>query len=227
MQKSLQSDFIDQVYEHFAELCKAFSNMRRLQILDLLAQGEHSVDEIARKSKVSVASASQHLQNLKTVHLVKVRREGVKAYYRLADENVCHVTRAIYELGEKLVPEIANTLNQSTPKRTENTLISSPQLIDELNDGNVMLIDVRPKEEYRFGHISGAISIPLPELYNNLEQIQKNIPIVAYCRGPYSLLSDEAVSILTSQGMHAKRLENGFTEWKLKGYPVETIPEFV
>jgi rhodanese-related sulfurtransferase/DNA-binding transcriptional ArsR family regulator len=226
MQSSLQSDFIDQVYEQFAELCKAFSNTRRLQILDLLAQGEHSVEEVARKSRVSVASASQHLQNLKTVHLVKVRREGVKAYYSLADENVCHVTQAIYGLGEKLVPEIASILIKYTSKRTENSLISSHQLIDELKDETVLLIDVRPSEEYRFGHISGAISIPLSELYSNLEQIQKNIPIVAYCRGPYSLLSDEAVSILANQGMHAKRLENGFTEWKLNGYPIETMPEF-
>jgi rhodanese-related sulfurtransferase/predicted transcriptional regulator len=216
--------FKDEMYEQFARIVKALANPRRLEIIDLLAQGEYTVEEIARETALSIANASQHLQTLRTAHLVEVRREGLYAYYRLADESVFRVWQAIRALGETHLAEIDRIVRSFLEDRESLAPVSAQELLKLSQDDNVVILDVRPDNEYRAGHIHGARSVPLDKLEPYLKQIPKDKEVVAYCRGPYCVFSDEAVALLRERGYRARRLAQGLPDWRAAGLPVEITP---
>jgi rhodanese-related sulfurtransferase len=215
-------EFKDRLFEQFARIGKALASPKRLEILDLLAQGERAVEEIARETAMPVASASQHLQVLKGARMVESRREGPYAYYRLADEAVFRTWQAVRALGETRLAEIDRVVETFLENRDALEAVGAAALMERLSDGNVVVLDVRPEEEYRAGHIPGALSVPVDALEAALQALPKDKEIVAYCRGPYCVFSDEAVTLLRSRGYQARRLAEGLPDWRAKGLPVET-----
>lgn len=213
--------FKDQLFEQFARVGRALANPHRLEIIDLLAQGERSVEDLAREAAMSVANTSRHLQELKAARLVEVRREGHYGYYRLADEGVYGVWRAMRELGEARLAEIDRLVGTYLTDRESLEAVCVKELLRRTREGNVVVLDVRPEEEYRAGHIPGARSVPMERLEAYLEEIPKDREVVAYCRGPYCVFSDEAVKLLEARGYRASRLTEGFPEWRAAGLPVE------
>jgi len=224
MDEYTERDFRDQIYEQLANVCKAFANEHRLELLELLSQGEHSVEELAQEVGVSVASASQHLQNLRAARLVKVRRSGVRAHYSLADPRVFQAFAVIRELGEAQLAEIDRLMDFYLPHRGPEKIVKFEELERSLNADRVLLLDVRPEREYCYGHIAGAMSLPLSRLDSELDRLPRERDIVVYCRGPYSVLSDRAMKILQETGFTVRRLELGFPEWKIQGLPVGETP---
>lgn len=210
-----------QILEHYAEICKAFGHAHRLDLLTLLAQGERSVDELARETCLPVASVSQHLQVLRQAGLVEVRRSGVRAIYRLENEDIYKVLRAVRNFGEMHLPESEALMQQFQVERPPGTEISFDELLSSLDHDQILLLDVRPSIEYTYGHIRGALSIPLGELEQRMAEIPSGLPIVVYCRGPYSMLADRAVAWFQQHGYPARRLEQGFPDWQVSGLPVE------
>jgi rhodanese-related sulfurtransferase len=215
-------EFKDRLFEQFARIGKALASPKRLEILDLLAQGERAVEEIARETAMPVASASQHLQVLKGARMVESRREGPYAYYQLADEAVFRTWQAVRALGETRLAEIDRVVETFLENRDALEAVGAAALMERLSDGNVVVLDVRPEEEYRAGHIPGALSVPVDALEAALQALPKDKEIVAYCRGPYCVFSDEAVTLLRSRGYQARRLAEGLPDWRAKGLPVET-----
>ena len=215
-------EFKDQLFEQFARIGKCLSNGRRLEILELLAQGPHTVEEVARKVELSVANASQHLQVLRKSNLVTVKRDGLYAHYRLASSDVLQLWISMRRLGEKHLADIRQLVDNYFSSREELEPISCGDLLSKLKEKSVFMLDVRPREEYEAGHIAGARSIPLTELKARLREIPRKREVVAYCRGPYCVFADEAVSILAARGYRALRFEEGFPEWKSRGLAVET-----
>ena len=197
------------------------ANPHRLELIDLLAQGERSVEELAREAAMSVASASQHLQVLKGARMVETRREGLYVYYRLADEGVFRAWRAVRDLGETRLAEVDQVVEAYLKDRGAMEAVDATGLMERLADGSVVVLDVRPEKEYLAGHVPGALSVPVDSLEAVLQVLPKDKEIVAYCRGPYCVFSDEAVSLLTARGYQASRLTEGFPEWRAAGYPVE------
>jgi rhodanese-related sulfurtransferase len=215
-------EFKDRLFEQFARIGKALASPKRLEILDLLAQGERAVEEIARETAMPVASASQHLQVLKGARMVESRREGPYAYYQLADEAVFRTWQAVRALGETRLAEIDRVVETFLENRDALEAVGAAALMERLSDGNVVVLDVRPEEEYRAGHIPGALSVPVDALEAALQALPKDKEIVAYCRGPYCVFSDEAVTLLRSRGYQARILAEGLPDWRAKGLPVET-----
>jgi rhodanese-related sulfurtransferase len=215
-------EFKDRLFEQFARIGKALASPKRLEILDLLAQSERAVEEIARETAMPVASASQHLQVLKGARMVESRREGPYAYYQLADEAVFRTWQAVRALGETRLAEIDRVVETFLEDRDALEAVGAAALMERLSDGNVVVLDVRPEEEYRAGHIPGALSVPVDALEAALQALPKDKEIVAYCRGPYCVFSDEAVTLLRSRGYQARRLAEGLPDWRAKGLPVET-----
>jgi rhodanese-related sulfurtransferase len=213
--------FKDQLYEQFARIVKALANPHRLELVDLLAQGECTVEELAREAALSVANASQHLQTLKAAHLVQVRREGLYAYYSLADESVFHLWQAIRSLGEAQLAEIDRIVKTFLEDRDSLQPVSAEEFLSISQNGNIVLLDVRPSQEYAAGHIPGAISVPVDDLESYLKQLPRNKEVIAYCRGPYCIFSDEAVQLLRAHGFRARRLKEGLPDWRVAGLPVE------
>lgn len=213
--------FKDQLFEQFARVGRALANPHRLEIIELLAQGERSVEDLAREAAMSVANTSRHLQELKAARLVEVRREGHYGYYRLADEGVYGVWRAMRELGEARLAEIDRLVGTYLTDRESLEAVCVKELLRRTREGDVVVLDVRPEEEYRAGHIPGARSVPMERLEAYLEEIPKDREVVAYCRGPYCVFSDEAVKLLEARGYRASRLTEGFPEWRAAGLPVE------
>jgi rhodanese-related sulfurtransferase len=222
MNSSTHREFKDRLFEQFARIGKALASPKRLEILDLLAQGERAVEEIARETAMPVASASQHLQVLKGARMVESRREGPYAYYQLADEAVFRTWQAVRALGETRLAEIDRVVETFLENRDALEAVGAAALMERLSDGNVVVLDVRPEEEYRAGHIPGALSVPVDALEAALQALPKDKEIVAYCRGPYCVFSDEAVTLLRSRGYQARRLAEGLPDWRAKGLPVET-----
>jgi rhodanese-related sulfurtransferase len=222
MNSSTHREFKDRLFEQFARIGKALASPKRLEILDLLAQGERTVEEIAREAAMPVANASQHLQVLKGARMVESRREGLYAYYRLADESVFRTWQAVRALGEARLAEIHRVVETFLEDRDALEAVGAAALMERLSDGNVVVLDVRPEEEYRAGHIPGALSVPVDALEAALQALPKDKEIVAYCRGPYCVFSDEAVTLLRSRGYQAKKLAEGLPDWRAKGLPVET-----
>jgi rhodanese-related sulfurtransferase len=216
-------EFKDRLFEQFARIGKALASPKRLEILDLLAQGERTVEEIARETAMPVANASQHLQALKGVRMVESRREGLYAYYRLSDEDVFRTWQAVRALGEKRLADIDRVVETYLEDRGALEVVNATALLERLSDGSAVVLDVRPKEEYRAGHIPGALSVPVDALEAALQTLPKDKEIVAYCRGPYCVFSDEAVAFLGSRGYRARRLAEGLPDWRAAGRPVETV----
>jgi rhodanese-related sulfurtransferase len=217
-------EFKDALYEQFARIGHALSTPKRLEILDLLGQGERSVEVLAREAALSVANASQHLRVLRSARLVDSRRDGPYVYYRLADSAVWRLWAALRDLGQLRLTEIAELLRSlSVDEGLE--LVDRPTLWRLAQDGQVSVLDVRPTAEYDAGHIPGAISVPLEELERRLSDVPHDQPVVAYCRGPYCVLAVQAVELLRRHGFAANRLRDGFPEWREEGLPVEAVAE--
>ena len=213
--------FKDKLFEQFARVGKALANPHRLEILDLLAQGERTVEDLAREAGMSVANTSRHLQELRAARLVEVRREGLYGYYRLADERVFAAWRAIRDLGEARLAEIDRLVGSYLTYRDSLEAVCAEELLAKMREEGVEVLDVRPEDEYRAGHIPGARSVPVERMEAYLEEIPRDREVVAYCRGPYCVFSDEAVALLMSRGYRARRLREGLPDWRAAGLPVE------
>ncbi len=222
MDAAVKRAFKNALFEQFALVGKALSSGRRLELLELLAQGERSVEELADQAGLTPANASQHLQILRSARLVAVRKDGLYVRYRLADDRALKLWLALRDFGEAEIAEIQHVLRNYLQDRQGLEAITVDELRSRMDHGNVVLLDVRPDVEYQAGHIRGAASIPLQDLEPRLKHLPKRKTVVAYCRGPYCVLADEAVRLLTDRGYRAQRLEIGFPEWKALGLPVET-----
>ncbi len=220
MDRPGKREFKDNLFEQFARIGKALASGKRLELLELLAQKERTVEELARLTDMSVANTSQHLQVLRNVRLVEPRKDGLYARYRLANERVFGLWQALRDLGEDRIAEIRIAHCFLEDRRTLKA-VTTDELRQRLKDGSAIVLDVRPLEEYGAGHIPGARSIPLAELKIRLRELPKTREIVAYCRGPYCVLADEAVALLRSRGLKAFRFDQGFPDWKARGFPVE------
>jgi rhodanese-related sulfurtransferase/DNA-binding transcriptional ArsR family regulator len=213
--------FKDELFEQFARIGKALSSGRRLELLELLAQAERPVEDLAADTGQSVANTSQHLQVLRQAQLVDSRREGNYIRYRLADAKVLRLWLAMRDLGESRLAEIGRLVETYLNDRGELEPLTCTELQRRIREGGVVLLDVRPEAEYTAGHIAGARSIPLPEIRARMKEIPKKHLVVAYCRGPYCVFADQAVAVLRNSGFRAFRLETGFPDWAAKGLPVE------
>jgi rhodanese-related sulfurtransferase len=211
--------FKDELYTEFARIGQALASPKRLEILDLLAQREWPVEKLAREMDLTVANASQHLHVLLRARLVEVRREGTRAYYRLAAGDVYRLWQAVRDLGEARLAEVPAVIRRYLGDREDIQVLNVAELLQRVEGGDVILLDVRPEEEYRAGHIPGARPLPLAELKRALKTLPKNRDLVVYCRGPYCVLSDEAVALLRRQGFRARRLRLGFPDWQALQLP--------
>jgi rhodanese-related sulfurtransferase len=215
-------DFKTQIHEQFARVARAISNPHRLEILDLLAQAERSVDELAAGADLSIANTSQHLQVLRDGRLVESRRVGQRIIYRLAGENVFKLLQLVREVAALQLPEVDRIVDTYYRDRREFEPVTQAELLDRLRDPGLILLDVRPEAEYQHGHIAGARAIPVDQLPSRLNELPKEQEIVAYCRGRYCVFADEAVDILTANGYRARRFSEGFPDWKHAGLPVQS-----
>lgn len=213
--------FKNKIYQELAQIMKALSNPHRLEILELLAQGQFSVEEIANQTYLSGANASQHLQVLKRVQLVSTEREGNYVFYSLADQNVYRAWKGLRDLGVDRMAEIERLIHTFRDSHKSLEILTSSELIQKINDGEVTVIDVRPEREFKEGHIAGALNIPVEELSEKLDELPADREIVAYCRSPFCVFADDAVELLSKKGFDAKRLDEGFPEWSLAELPVE------
>lgn len=213
-------EFKDQLYAQFARLGKALASPQRLELLDLLAQGERSVEDLAREAALSVANASQHLRVLRQARLVDTRKHGLYVYYRLADPTVFELWRALRRVGERQLAEIDRLVDVYMQHPEHLEPITRQALQRRLADGATIVVDVRPALEYRQGHIAGARSIPVAELEQRLQELDPSREIVAYCRGPYCLFAGEAVALLQARGFSAIRFKEGYPDWAAAGLPV-------
>ena len=211
-----------ELFDLFAEVASALSTGRRAEIIDLLAQGERSVEEIANEISQSTANTSHHLRTLAMAGLVRSRREGTRIIYFLSGPEVEELWSAIQRATEKARPGLFNLAEAYLGQQEEMNLLSRTDLMEKLSAGQVVVIDVRPERESSSGHIKGARSIPIDELESQMATLPEDIPVVAYCRGRYCVFAPEAVRILNSNGYLAYRLEDGFPEWRRAGLPVES-----
>src|SRR4051812_5633967 len=209
------------LFDAFASVAQALGSGRRLEIVDLLAQGERSVEEVATEISQSVANASQHLRVLARAGLVRSRREGTRVFYRLASERVGDLWAAVREVAARQVAEVNHLADEYLGERDGVEPVSATELHKRLARGDVVLLDVRPEQEYKAGHIPGAKSVPMDALAALAPELPRRRQIVAYCRGPYCVYADDAVRLLRARGLKARRLEVGFPEWRRAGLPVE------
>jgi rhodanese-related sulfurtransferase len=209
------------LFDAFASVAAALGSGRRAEIVDVLAQGERSVEDVASEIGQSVASTSHHLRLLARSGLARSRREGNRVYYRLASERVAELWGAVRDVATRHVAEVTVLAGEYLGEREGVELLSAPELDERLEQGKVVLLDVRPEAEYRSGHIAGAVSVPLERLASVAPTLPKRREVVAYCRGPYCVYADEAVRLLRARGLRARRLDVGFPEWRRAGLPVE------
>lgn len=217
--------FKDAIYEQFARIGKAVSSPRRLELLDLLCQGPRTVEVLARESGLTVANASQHLKVLRAARLVEADKEGLYVMYRLADQNVCEFFRTMRVLAESQLAEVEQIKRRFLQGRDGMEPVDREALLKLVREEAVTVIDVRPVEEYNAGHIPGSISIPLKELQLRLSDLPRDQEIVAYCRGPYCVLSIQAVEMLRAKGFQAVRLEEGIQDLQAMGFPIAVTEE--
>jgi rhodanese-related sulfurtransferase/DNA-binding HxlR family transcriptional regulator len=210
------------LFDAFASVAQALGNGRRTEIVDVLAQGERSVEELGAEIGQSVANTSHHLQVLARAGLVRSRREGTRIYYRLAGRRVGDLWAAVREVAERHVAEVHVLASDYLGERDGIEQLSPTELEGRLKRGEVVVLDVRPESEYRAGHIPGAISAPLSELDSVAKSLPPRQEVVAYCRGPYCVYADDAVRLLRERGVKARRLDVGFPEWRRAGHAVET-----
>jgi rhodanese-related sulfurtransferase/biotin operon repressor len=208
------------IFESLARVGTALSSATRLEFLELLAQGERSVDELATLTGVSVANTSQHLQKLRQAGLIVGRKEGLYVYYRLAGDAVVGLLAALGGVGEAYVAEVERIVRLYLTEKDSLEPVPARELLERAKKGLVTVLDVRPPEEFAAGHLPGAVNIPVHELEKRLGELPKRKEVVAYCRGPYCLMSYDAVHLLRKKGLKARRLQNGLPEWRLAGLPV-------
>jgi len=211
----------ERVYRLFTRIASAMANPHRLELLDLLVQAPRTVEELARESGMSIANTSQHLQRLKQARLVMAKREGLYMRYRLADPAVARLWLELRAVGEQQLDEVEQALDAYRTRRHEFEKVSIDELRDRLQAGKAVLLDVRPDEEYLAGHLPQALSIPLDELEQRLNELPRHRTIVAYCRGPLCVLADDALALLSKQGRKVARLEEGVSEWEQAGWALE------
>jgi len=212
--------FKDAIYDQFARIGKAVSSPKRLELLDILCQGPRTVEVLAKETSLTVANASQHLQVLRTARLVDTEKEGLFVTYRLADQAVCEFFHAMRVLAENRLAEVEQIKRRFLEGREGMEPVDREALMGLVREGAVTVLDVRPPEEYNAGHISGAISLPLKELEQHLSDLPRDQEIVAYCRGPYCVLSIQAVEILRAKGFKAVRIDEGVQDFRAMGFPI-------
>ncbi len=206
--------------EHFARVAKAMASANRLELIEALAQGERSVDALAQASGMSMANTSHHLQILRDSGLAVSRKDGLQVFYRLTDDAIPAVLAGIRGIAERHLAEVERIVRENFESRDNLTPVRREELLGLVRSGEAMVIDVRPPAEYDAGHIEGAVNIPLESLAGRLNKLPHDQEIVAYCRGPYCMLAFEAVEALRKHGYHARRLEDGYPEWKADRKPV-------
>jgi rhodanese-related sulfurtransferase/DNA-binding transcriptional ArsR family regulator len=211
-----------ELYQSIAKVAQALASGNRLQLLEFMAQGERSVDALAAMAGVTVANASQHLQALRRAGLVASRKDGQRVYYRVAGDDVVRLFDDLRRVAESRLAEVRQLVNEFLGDRHALEAVPADELLARAKKGLVTVLDVRPPEEYAAGHVRGAINVPMDKLEDYLAKLPKRLEIVAYCRGPYCLMSFEAVALLRKRGWKARRLEDGFPEWKAAGLPVES-----
>lgn len=214
------SDFKHSLFTQFARVGKALSSASRLELLEFIAQGERTVDILATLSGLSVANTSQHLQQLRQTGLLTARKEGQRVYYRLAGDDVLVLLNSLRQVAEQHLADVERLVNSFLTVKDSLEPIPANELLQRVRDGLVTVLDVRPREEYDAGHLSGAVNMPLAELEQHLDQLPTDKEIVAYCRGPHCVLAFDAVARLRELGFKARRLETGYPEWKVAGMPV-------
>jgi rhodanese-related sulfurtransferase len=213
--------FKDAVYEQFARVGKAVSSPKRLELLDLLCQTERNVEALAQEASLSVANTSRHLQILRAARLVEAEKRGLHVTYRIADLAVGEFFLAMRKLAESRLAEIEQITRSFFTGEESFEPVSQETLLYRVQEGAVTVLDVRPSDEYRSGHLPGAVSIPLPELRHRLAELPRDREVVAYCRGPYCVLSAEAVELLRSEGFRAIRFEEGVLDWQAHVLPLD------
>jgi rhodanese-related sulfurtransferase len=212
------------IFASLAEVARALAHAHRLELLEHIAQGMRSVEELSARTKLSFANTSRHLQILRRARLVDTERRGKHVLYRLAgDAEVIELMRALGRVGERNVAEVSRVMNDYFHARDALEAVSRKELISRLRDGLVTVLDVRPEDEFALGHLSGALNIPLGNLEDRLGELRPDREVIAYCRGPYCVLSFEAVAALRARGYLVRRLEDGYPEWKAAGLPIEAV----
>jgi rhodanese-related sulfurtransferase len=222
MESSHKRQFKNELYDQFARLAKALGSGRRLELIELLAQGERTVEALAEETEQSIANTSQHLQVLRHARLVETTRAGNHIRYRLAGDHVLRLWLAFRDLGDARLTEIGALVQTFLSDRERLQAVSIKELRRRIDERSVVVLDVRPAVEYEAGHIHGARSIPITELRTRLKDLPKSREIVAYCRGPYCVFADEAVAVLRNNGYKAFRLEGGFPDWAIQGLPTSS-----
>jgi len=214
-------NFKQDVHAQLARVGKALSSGNRLELLESIAQGPRSVDELASMTRLSVANASKHLQELRRAGLVRARKEGLRVFYELAGSDVVALIAALGHVAETQLAEMEQLVRTYITARDDLEPVPAAELFKRSKLGLVTVLDVRPAKEFAAGHLPGAINVPVEDLGKRLRKLPKGREVIAYCRGPYCLLSVDAVALLRTKGFKARRLEDGFPEWKASGLPVE------
>jgi rhodanese-related sulfurtransferase/DNA-binding transcriptional ArsR family regulator len=217
---TMHREFKDRLYAQFARLGKAVSSPHRIEMLELLAQSERTVDSLAAEIGLSLANASQHLQALRQAALVDTRKEGLHVYYRLADPAVFDLCSAIRSVAERRLADLERLVEQHFGDRSQPQPVDMCHLLQRARSNDVFILDARPANEYQAGHIAGAISVPIDELQSRLQSLPSDKEYVAYCRGPYCVYADRAVELLLKSRRRAQRLVEGFPEWRAAGFPI-------
>jgi rhodanese-related sulfurtransferase/DNA-binding MarR family transcriptional regulator len=212
--------FKDEIYEQFSRIGKAISSPKRLELMDILCQGERTVETLAKETDLTVANASRHLQVLRAARLVETEKVGLYVTYRLADQKVCEFFLSMRALAENRLAEVEQIKRQFFEGKEEMEPVDRDALLQRVREGAVTVLDVRPVEEFEAGHIRGAISIPLQELKRRLSKLPQDQDIVAYCRGPYCVFAVQAVEMLRAEGFRAIRLEEGIQDFRVMGFPI-------
>ena len=208
------------LFAQFATVAKSLAHAHRLELLEQLAQGERSVETLAHKAGLSLANASQHLQQMRRAGLLAARRDGKFVFYSLADDAVLDLVSALRRIAERNVAEVQRVIRSYFDRRDDLEAVSREELLERSRAGMVTVLDVRPEDEFALGHLPGALNVPLRELEARLGEIDPTQEVVAYCRGPYCVLSYEAVAALRARGFKARRLEDGLPEWRAAGLPL-------
>ncbi len=210
------------LFRQFAAIAKAVAHEHRLELLEAMAQGERSVEVLAERTGLSLANASHHLQQMRRAGLIEARREGKYIFHRITDDTVLDLVASLTRIGERNVAEVSQIVRTYFDARDRMEPVSRTELKARMKAGLVQVLDVRPADEFAMGHLPGAINMPLDQLKKRLSSLDPAVEIVAYCRGPYCVLSFETVAILRKKGFTARRLEDGMPEWRAAGLPVET-----
>ncbi|MCW8829756.1 MAG: metalloregulator ArsR/SmtB family transcription factor, partial [Gammaproteobacteria bacterium] len=210
-------NFKHDLFTQFARVGKALSNGNRLELLEYIAQGERSVEELSKVAGLTVANTSQHLQQLRQAGLIKCRKEGLKVYYSISGDDVLELLGVLRQVAERHLAEVEQLVNTYLTSRDGLEPLAREELLERARDGLITVLDVRPPEEYAAGHLPGAVNIPLAELEEHLDELDPQHEVIAYCRGPHCILAFDAVARLRERGLKARRLQDGYPEWKMSG----------